>query len=165
MADRPAQLWKDMPLDKRTRAAEAFWRDTESPDIQAQHVEALVAIAKRLNFRLKSVQALPIERRARHLAQMSDVSDLVASRALVAYHFAAERPLMSAFLDALAIEHDNGLITAEQVTPPESDRLQTAVETVRASFPADDLDLYVRTLLALDGDTWGNLTGVLQPRA
>ena len=40
-----------MPLDKRIQAAEAFWRDEESADIQAQHVEAIVTIARRLNFR------------------------------------------------------------------------------------------------------------------
>src|SRR5689334_5852214 len=64
MSDRPSQLWKGMPPEKRVEAAEAFWRDTESQDIQAQHVEALVALAKRLNFRMRTLQALPVERRA-----------------------------------------------------------------------------------------------------
>ena len=118
MSDRPSQLWKEMPVEKRQLAAEAFWRDNESPEIQAQHVEALVAIARRLNFRAKSVQALPVERRAKHLAQMRDVSDALATRALIAYHFATQRPLMTTFLDALGIAHDEGLITAEDVAPP-----------------------------------------------
>src|SRR4030095_3896536 len=50
MSDRPSKIWKEMPLDKRVQAADAFWRDEESADIQAQHVEAIVTIARRLNL-------------------------------------------------------------------------------------------------------------------
>lgn len=152
-----------MPLETRVAAAEAFWRDDESPEIQAQHAEAMVSLARRLNFRAKTLQALPVERLAKHLAQMGDVSDAIATRALIALHFSARRPLMGAFLDALGIGHDNGLITAEDVTAPPADRLLEASETVRASFDPAEVDLYLRTLAALDGDTWGNLDTVVAP--
>lgn len=150
-----------MPADKRVPAAAAFWRDTESPEIAAQHAEAVGMLARRLNFRVRSLQALPIDRRARHLAQVSDVSDAVATRALIAYHFEAQRPLMAAFLDALGIAHENGLITAENVSAPTADMLAAAVQTIRTSFPSDDVDLYLRTLATLDGDTWTHLDGLL----
>ena len=160
MPDRPSRLWKDLPVDKRVRAAEAFWRDGTSPEVQVQHMEATLLLAKRLNFRPKSVLSLPIERRARHLAQVNDVSDAVATRALIAYHFADMRPLMAAFLDALGIGHDQGLITDEQVEAPTRDRLAAAVEAVKATFAPDDVDLYVKTLGALDSDTWRHLDGL-----
>jgi hypothetical protein len=163
MPDRPSQLWKAMPPGKRVEAAEAFWRDTESQDIQAQHAEALVALAKRLNFRMRTLQTLPVERRAKHLAQFGDVSDAVATRALIAYHFATKRALMGAFLDALGIAHEDGLITEEQVAPPEAAALRSALETVKGAFDAGDVDLYLRTLAALDGETWTHLDGVLNP--
>lgn len=149
-----------MPLEKRLLAAEAFWREDQA-DIEMQHVEAIVAIARRLNFRAKSVQALPIDRRAKHLAQMSDISDAVATRALISYHFGVKRDLMSGFLDALGIAHENGLISSEAVEPPGAEALRSAVRTLRAAFPREDADLYLRTLAALDGDTWANLDGVL----
>jgi hypothetical protein len=161
MSDRPSRLWRDMPGDKRVSAALAFWRDTDSPDIAVQHAEAIGLLARRLNFRVRSLQTLPAERRARHLGQMADVSDAIATRALIAYHFETQRPLMAAFLDAAGIEHDNGLITAEQVSPPGADVLAKAATTVRASFPAEDVALYLRTLLALDGDTWEALAPAL----
>jgi hypothetical protein len=160
MAERPGRLWKDMTAAQRLAAADAFWTD-DSEDIQAQHVEALVLLARRLNFRAKSVQALSIERRAKFLAQVSEVSDAIATRALIAYHFKAQRPLMAAFLDALGVQHDNGLITEEQLQAPESARLAAAVEKTREAFPAEDLTLYLRTLVTLDSDTWGNLEGAL----
>jgi hypothetical protein len=163
MSDRPSRLWKDMPVEKRVMAAEAFWRDTESADIQAQHTEALLTLARRLNFRPKTLQSLSIDRRARHLAQVGDVSDAIATRALIAYHFAARRPLMGAFLDALGIAHENGLIADESLAAPSADRVAAAVDTVRSSFDAGDVDLYLRTLAALDGETWANLAPLLQP--
>ena len=163
MPDRPSRLWKDLPLETRIAAADAFWRDTESQDIQSQHVEAMVLLARRLNFRAKSIQALPIERRARHLAQVSDLSDLIATRALIAYHFAGKRALMGAFLDALGIAHEAGLITAEQVPPPSLEALSAARTSLKNTFADAEVDLYLKTLLALDGDTWANLDTLLAP--
>ena len=149
-----------MPVDKRLIAAEAFWREEQS-DAQMQHVEAVVAIAKRLNFRPKSVQALAIDRKAKHLAHMSEVSDAIATRALISYHFGAKRDLMGAFLDALGITHEQGLIAEESVAPPAREKLKTAIAAVRASFPREDVDLYLHTLSVLDGDTWAELDNVL----
>jgi hypothetical protein len=153
-------MWKNLPADKRLAAAEAFWRDDQD-DSGLQHVEAIVAIAKRLKFRPKSVQALPIDRRARQLAQMPDVSDAIATRALIAYHFTEKRDLMGAFLDALGIAHDRGQINEDEVAPPERDKLMAAANAVQAAFPKDDVDLYLRTLATLDGDTWAGLNEVL----
>src|SRR5438477_6188990 len=136
----PAKLWKSMPPAKRLAAAEAFWREEQSSD---QQVEATVLLARRLKFRTKSIQALPIERRAKHLAGVADLSDALAGRALVAYHFAAQRPLMIAFLDALGIAHENGLITADDVPPPPQPQLIEAVEKLRAVYPADAVELYL----------------------
>jgi hypothetical protein len=157
MPVRPAKLWKDLPVDTRQRAAEAFWRDEESENIVAQHLEALMAIARRMNFRMKSVQSLPLERRAKQLAMMSDVSDGIATRALIAYHFTNQRPLMAAFLDGLGIAHENGLITAEQVPTPTSEQIEATIKTLRATYSDDDIALYLRTLAAMDGDTWAVL--------
>jgi hypothetical protein len=165
MPDRPSDLWKGMPPDKRVQAADAFWRDSESPDIQAQHLEAAAVLARRLKFRPKSIQSLSIGRRAKHLAQVLDVSESVATRALIAYHFSAQRPLMGAFLDALGIAHEEGLITAEDVPAPDAGVIGAAAAAVKAIFPAEDVDLYLRTLAALDGDTWGNIEAALSTSA
>jgi hypothetical protein len=155
--ERPSRIWKDLAPDVRLSAATAFWKPDESNDAALQQAEAIMAIAKRLNFRPKSAQALPEERRAKLLAQMSDVSDAVATRALIAYHFETQRPLMSAFLDALGVPHDHGLITAESVPPPAAAALADAAGRVRQAFPGEDVRLYLRTLKALDGETWANL--------
>jgi hypothetical protein len=165
MALRPSVLWKQMSPAARLAAAEAFWRDEDSPEIEAQHVEALLALAGRLKFRPKSLQQMPADRLAKHLAGVSDVSDGISTRALISYHFAAQRPLMGAFLDALGISHENGLINQEDTAPPSAEALATAVASVRAAFPTEDVDLYLRTLVALDGGTWEKLDGLVSTTA
>ena len=152
-----------MPLDKRTLAALAFWNDEDSPDIEMQHVEAMASLARRLNFRAKSIQTMTVDRRAKHLAQMGDVSEAIASRALIAYHFADQRAVMSAFLDALGIAHENGLIKEEDIAKPDKAKVEAAVTAVKATHDADDVDLYLRTLAALDPDTWAVLDEVIPP--
>lgn len=162
MAVRPSQLWKGLPLERRMALADAFWRE-EGDDAQMQQMEAIGTLARRLNFRVRSVQALPVDRRARHLAQMPDVSEAIATRALISYHLAAQRPLMAAFLDALGIPHENGVINSEEVAKPDAAKLAAAVESVKTSFPADDVSLYLRTLEIIDGETWGELHALLTP--
>jgi len=157
----PARLWRDLPPEKRLAAADAFWRDERSQEIHGPRVEAIVIIAKRLNFRGKSVQALPLEKRAKYLAQITDLSESIATHALIAYHFAAQRPLMGAFLDAVGIPHEDGLISAEEVEAPDRAKLEAATEKVRAAFPAEDVEIYLRTLLILDGETWRALETLL----
>ena len=156
MPDRPSRVWKDLPPDLRLAAANAFWADEDDAAAVPQ-LEAIATIARRLNFRAKSVRSLSAERRAKQLAQMADVSDAVASRALVAYHFAAERPLMAAFLDALGIAHDQGLIKEDEVAPPDAAKTASAVKAVREAFPADAVDLYLKTLVSIDPGTWAAL--------
>lgn len=160
---RPSQLWKSLPADRRLALADAFWRDSEGSDVQYQHAEAAAILARRLNFRMKSVQALPTKKRARYLSLAADVPETVAMRALISYHMANQRPLMSAFLDALGIAHENGVIAAEQVSPPEAARIAEAVRTIRNAFPPEDVELYLRTLVAVDGDTWGGIDAHLAP--
>jgi hypothetical protein len=153
-----SRLWKDLPAETRVAAADAFWRDRDAGEQQA---EAVVALARKLNFRAKSVMSLPIERRARHLAQLADVSDALAGRALVAYHFGNERPLMTAFLDALGIQHENGLIPTDELPAPDEAKLRAAVDQIRAEFPSRSVQLYLQTLVALDPETWTALDSLI----
>ena len=149
-----------MSSEQRVAAAEAFWREDQA-DIEVQHADAIVTLARRLNFRTKSVQALPVERRAKLLAQLHDVPDSIATRALISYHFTQRRDLMAAFLDALGIAHENGLISDESVPPPPADKLKAAIATLRSKFPNTDVDLYMKTLATLDGETWAGVDEAL----
>jgi hypothetical protein len=157
---RPAKLWRDLPEARRLAAAEAFWADDQSVSEQA---EVIGVIARQLNFRPKSVLALPVEKKVRMTARSAQISEVVAGRLLVAYHLATQRPMMAALLDGLGIAHENGLITQEDVTRPEPDTLASAAKQVIAAHPAEDVRLYFSTLILQDPDTWGGL-GDLMPQ-
>ncbi|MGH9350026.1 MAG: hypothetical protein ACRD26_22460 [Vicinamibacterales bacterium] len=154
---RPSQLWKQLSPERKAQAADAFWRDENAA---AEQAEAVAAMAQRLKFRPKSAMALPAEKKSRYLLAMPGLSEIVAARLLVVYHLEHQRAMMSAFLDALDISHDNGLIMAEQIEAPDPVKLRSAAATLGKSFPAADVALYLSTLLWQDPDTWGGLVKV-----
>jgi hypothetical protein len=152
---RPSQLWKELHADRKTVAADAFWRDDTAT---AEQAEAVALIAQRIKFRLKSVQAMPLEKKTRQLIALPKVSEIVAARLLVSYHLAHQRPMMARFLELLGIAHEEGLITEEELAPPDVDHLTAAARSLEESYPAEDVSLYFSTLLWQDPDTWQGLS-------
>lgn len=153
---RPAKLWRTLPLDGRLAAATAFWRDDQAGLEQA---EGITLIARQIKFRPKSVLTLSVEKKAKHLAAMGQVSDLLAARLLVAYHLHHQRPMMGRFLDLVGIPHEEGLITDESPAAPSPEKLDEAATTLAAEFPTADVSRYFWTLLWQDPETWGGLEG------
>jgi hypothetical protein len=158
----PSQLWKSLSAERKLSAAEAFWHDENAG---AEQAEVVAAIAQRIKFRLKSVITMPVEKKVRHLLSLPVVSEATAARLLVAYHLAHQRPMMGAFLDALGIAHEEGLISDEQVQAPPEERLQAAARAIAASYPAEDVSLYLSTLQWQDPETWGGLAALPESRA
>lgn len=152
----PSRLWKRMTPEQRLAAAHALWRDDDAKDDQAQ---AAGLIAQQLKFRLKTVRGLDEDRKARYLAGVPSLPEALAARALILYHLAEQRPMMGAFLDALGIAHDNGLIHEEAVAPDPA-KIPGAAAAIAREYPARDVSLYLSTLLFQDPASWGALHGV-----
>ena len=154
----PARLWKKMTSEQKLKAAHAFWADEEAADDQ---VQAALLIAQTKKFRAKTVLSLDDERKARHLASLPTLPETVAARALVVYHLAEQRPMMGAFLDALGIAHENGVIQEDDIKP-DAERIGPASDQIAKDFPAADVSLYLNTLLCQDPGTWGGLQQVVE---
>jgi hypothetical protein len=152
----PSRLWKQMTAEQRRRAASALWDAGEATNEQLQ---AAGLIAKRMKFRPKSVSSLDDDRKARFLASVPDLPDELAARVLILYHLAGQRPMMGAFLDALGIAHDNGLIQDDAATP-DPGKIAAAAAAIAREYPAHDVFLYLNTLLWQDPAAWGRLQGV-----
>ena len=157
----PSRIWRRLPLERRLDAARAFWESQDEAS-QAEQLEAVVALSRHMKFRPQSMQSMPLDKRAKYLAQLPAITDSIAARALVAYHLAHQRPMMGAFLDALGIAHENGLITAESVDPPARAALAQAAANLTREYAAQDVSLYLNTLFAQDPQTWGALSGLPQ---
>ena len=145
-----------MTFEQRQRAALEFWRGETTAADQAQ---AVLLIAKHNKFRPKTVSGLDAERKARHLASVGALPDDIATRLLVAYHLKMQRPMMAAFLDALGIAHEDGLMQEGHGTP-DPEKLGPAVAAITSAFPAADVVIYLNTLLCHDPETWGALQGL-----
>ena len=73
-AFRPSRIWKRMPTERRTQAAELFWDDEQSAE---QQVEACATIATQMKFRAKSVLNLPVEKKTRYLVTLGGRSSTI----------------------------------------------------------------------------------------
>jgi hypothetical protein len=155
----PTRLWRRLPAERRMEAARAFWQNDDEAS-QMEQMEAVIALSRHMKFRPQSMQAMPLDKRAKYLAQLPAITDSIAARALVSYHLAHQRPMMSAFLDALGIGHDNGLITEENVEPPSRAALAKAAANLARTHPPQDVALYLSTLHAQDPQTWAGLMGL-----
>ena len=136
-------LWRRMPVDRRTEAAGLFWADDHSAD---QQIEAVASIASHMKFRARSVVGSPLDKKARYLAALPNVTDSIAARALVNYHLERQRPMIGAFLDLLGIPHENGLISEENVAKPDDAKVKRGRRGAHRSFRKT-------TVSALPGDT------------
>ena len=147
-------VWKVVPEERRLDAARAFYDDKSLKDFQGA---ADTYIARLKNFRPQFVKKLPVEKRAAYLAHLP-LSGELASQLLVSYHFAKQRPLMGAFLDALGVKNDQGLIP-DGIEPekPSAESLAEAVKVVRSRFPAADVDLYFNVLQSQAPEIWSGL--------
>src|SRR4051812_49172518 len=147
-------LWKSVPEEKRIEAAGSFYEDKSLKEFQGA---ADTYVARLKNFRPQFVKKLPIEKRAAYLAHLP-LSTELASQLLVSYHFAKQRPLMGAFLDALGVKNDQGLIP-EGVDPekPSEAKLAEAVTAIRKTFPEGDVDLYLNVLQVQAPEVWSGL--------
>jgi hypothetical protein len=142
-----------MTPDQRQRAARAFWSSEEATDDQ---IRAVLLIAQQKKFRPKTVVSLDVDRKTRHLASIVALPETLAARALIVYHLSEQRGMMGAFLDALGIKHENGVIEEDNVKP-DATKLAPAVARLSAEFPAEDVRLYLQTLVCQDPETWGDL--------
>lgn len=154
----PSRLWRRMTPDQRLRAARAFWAEEQAADDQ---IQAVLLIAQQKKFRPKFVLGLDDERRAKHLASMVALPEALAARALVVYHLTKQREMMGTFLDALGLKHENGLIDDDDAKP-DVEKIGPAVAAIAEKYPAEDVSLYLTTLVCQDPDTWGELSKLPQ---
>ena len=129
-----------------------------------EQAEAIAAIAQRLKFRAKSVVVLPEAKKIQYLLDLPVIPEAVAARLLISHHIANKRVMMAAFLDALGVAHDNGMIAEDAVIPQESDKIHAAVRAIAESFPAEDVALYLSTLSWQDPQTWSVLAKLPETR-
>jgi hypothetical protein len=148
------RLWKRLTREERLAAATSFWRDPP----QEMAGPALAAIVKARRMRPQAARALSDEARVTTLAAILDPGETLAASLLVALHLGTRRPLLSAFLDALALPHDDGVLKdeADGAPPPSVEAVGAAVASL-ATFPPHEVETYLNTLWLQDPERWAAL--------
>ena len=103
------RLWKNLPPEERLAAASAFFAE---PPTELAGV-ALGALVKARHLRPQAARALPPEAQSRILATVLDPGEPLAQGLLVSLHLGERRRLLGAFLDALGLPHEDGVLKDE----------------------------------------------------
>jgi hypothetical protein len=142
-----------MTPEQRRRAAAALWAHEEA---KSEQLQATQLVAKQMKLRPKTAMTLGADRKANYLASVPDVPEDLAAKLLVVYHLAEQQALMGAFLDALGIAHENGMIK-DDAAAPDAAKMPAAAIAIAKSYPAHDVALYLNTLVSQDPGAWGAL--------
>ncbi len=159
------KIWKKLPRDDKKLAATAFLQEPP-PDLFAAGLAAIIRVRK---LRPQVARAMSSEEQARALSTVLDPGEPLASSLLIALHLEGRRALLVAFLDALSLPHENGLMKdeADALPIPSAEAVKSAAAAL-ACFPREQVEVYFNTLILQDPDRWQGLSGYetwLKPHA
>jgi hypothetical protein len=145
------RLWKGLAPEERLRASSAFFSEPP-PELAAA---ALAALVKARHLRPQAARSLAPDAQARILATVLDPGEPLAQGLLVSLHLAARRPLLGAFLDALSLPHEDGILKeeADNAPPVSEERARAALASLGAFAPVE-VHTYLNTLWLQDPERW-----------
>ena len=116
-------------------------------------------IARDLKFRPQSIKKLPLAtraRRARKLILDRDSQEL-AYEFVGQYLVRTRKELVTGFLDATGVPHEEGMIEDLEAAAPDGGKIPAALEELEKRFEREDLTLY----LALCAEQWPGAEALL----
>lgn len=149
------RLWKTLSPEEKNLAAAEMVKDP-TPLIRAS-VTAVVADARKM--RPIAARKLPPEVQAKIVATVRDPGEVLASSLLVALHLGPRKPMLVAFLDALGLPHEDGVLKDDSTTPIGLEDLKKACAAL-SSEPPSAVRIYLNTLWLQDPDRWANARDV-----
>ncbi len=155
----PYAVWDLMSDEDRKAAARAFWNGADRDSRAALEM----ALAQDLKFRVQSVRQLAADRVAGRLVRLAEtLPETVLFQYLFHLHMADRRPLMTAFLDAVGLPHDDGVLDLpEDFAGPEAPKVEAAAGELLKERDREAL-VYLTTLRVADAELWAGLDPVLE---
>jgi hypothetical protein len=151
------RLWKHLPPEERLLATAAFFAEPP-PELAGA---ALGSLVKARNLLPQAARSLAPDAQARILATVLDPGEPLCQGLLVSLHLAHRRPLLCAFLDALSLPHEDGVLKEEAQAETEvpAEKVRVALGSL-ASFPHGQVRTYLNTLWLQDPERWAALEAV-----
>ena len=109
-------------------------------------------VAKVLRFRPQAIRKLPMEKRARQARRimLSGKKGDLCYELFGSYLVRTQKELVTGFLDATGVAHEDGMIEDIDAGTPDAGKLDAAVADLDAKHDADDVTLY----MALCAEQW-----------
>lgn len=153
-----AKFWRALEPAERESALQSLADDKESRPHLIQYVSTLPRFKA---FRPQAIRKLTDKELVSAIASSTLTPDMIRS-ALISLHLPGRAAMLGAFLEALGIPHEGGLITeGTTVTLPKGDKLEAAITKLAKEYPAREVLIYLVALVAMDPDTWNGLTAVI----
>ena len=154
------RLWKSLGPDERLAAATHFWQEPPAEAVGA----ALGVLVKARHMRPQAARSLAPEAQARILATVFEPGETVSAALLVSLHIGGRRPLLAAFLDALGLPHEDGLLQEETEAQPLREKDAQKAASTLAGFPRPQVATYFNTLWLQDPERWRVLETLAETR-
>lgn len=150
---KPYQVFARMKQERAERLLDAILE--ESPAVYNQAVAAAAATMKaRPQFMMKQ----PRNRRAKMVRQaLSRVAaSPIAEEVLASYFLEIRKDLLTEWLDALSLEHEEGVLQVDAPAPPSDADLDKALAAYRKGEgdEADDRELLLEAFAAQSAVNW-----------
>jgi hypothetical protein len=115
-------------------------------------------VAKSLNFRPQAVRNLPLAQRAKRAKQIliGAKNAELCYELFGSYLIKERRELVTDFLDATGVAHENGMVEDLDSIQPAADKIAGAIAALDAKYQAFDVTLY----LAMCVDQWPQVTAL-----
>ena len=109
-------------------------------------------VAAALRFRPQAIRKLPMDQRARQAKRILELSanTELAYELLGAYLIKNCKGLVTEFLDATGVKHEDGMIEDIEASKPATDKVNGAVAELDKKFKPEDVTLY----LAIAAEQW-----------
>jgi len=144
--------------------AEAFFERlaAESPAMFAQSVQAAaVALKSRPRFLLKQPRAKQAAAVRRALSRVT--AGPVAEEVLAVYFLECRKEILVEWLDAIGLEHEEGVLANDAPPSPDPATLEKTVAEYRSRDDDPDRDILLRAFAAQSAIDWPALDALVAP--
>ena len=158
---RAYQVFAGMPPEQATEVLRGI-REC-SPETFAGAVQAASAVMK---MRPVAMRKQPLERQAQAVRRTAArvLANALAEELLAVYFLEWKKPLLLEWLEAIGLEHEDGMLASDAPAPPSEVRLSRAVESFRRGDDRANRELLLRAFAAQTAIDWPNLDALLEAR-
>lgn len=152
-------LWRALEPAEREESLKSLVEDKESRPHLVQFVASLPRFKA---FRPQAIKKMTDKELIAAVAGSTQLTQDMIRSSLISLHLPGRAAMLGAFMDALGIPHEGGLIKdGETVKLPGEEKLAAAVAKLSNEFPPRDVAIYLLSLIAMDPDTWKPVAAVV----